>query len=193
MDKKKEILNVAYLLFSEKGYSLSMSEIAQTVHIKTPSIYSHFKSKDQIIELIIKTEIEDCFNTIHNKALQLQDKACKDKLKSILFYVIEYYGENNRIRFWRHISLLQNQKFRKMSKTLIQDCNHCFAEHIKICFDKGIRNKEIKETVSEGQIYLYFAIIQGILNASIFVHENIKDIESYATSVWEAYWDGIKA
>lgn len=192
MDKKNEILNAAYILFSEKGYSLSMSEIAETVNIKAPSIYSHFKSKDEIIELIIKTEIEDCFDTIHKKALKLKDKSCEDKLKNILFYVIEYYAENNRLRFWRHISLLQNKNFRKMSKTLLEDCNHSFAEHIKICFDKGVKAREIKETVSEGQIYLYFAIIQGILNASIFVHDNIKDIRSYATSVWEAYWDGIK-
>lgn len=192
MDKKKEILNAAYILFSEKGYSLSMSEIAESVNIKTPSIYSHFKSKDEIIELIIKTEIENCFDTIHKKTLKLKDKKCEEKLKSILFYAIDYYAQNNRLRFWRHISLLQNKKFKKLSRTLIQDCNHCFAEHIKICFDKGIKAREIKETVSDGSIYLYFTIIQGVLNATLFVHDNVKDIKSYATSVWEAYWDGIK-
>ncbi|MHC1722329.1 MAG: TetR/AcrR family transcriptional regulator [Aminipila sp.] len=192
MDRKNEILNVAYQLFSEKGYSLSMSEIAEAVKLKTPSIYSHFKSKDEIIELIIKTEIEDCFETIHKKALKLRDKKCEEKLKSILFYAIEYYDQGSRLRFWRHISLLQNEKFKKMSRTLIQECNMCFEEHIKICFEKGIKAKEIKETVSEGQIYLYFTIIQGVLNATLFVHDNVKDINAYATSVWEAYWDGIK-
>jgi AcrR family transcriptional regulator len=37
MDKKKEIINAAYVLFSEKGYNLSMSEIVNMEYNKMPS------------------------------------------------------------------------------------------------------------------------------------------------------------
>lgn len=193
MDRKNEILNAAYHLFSEKGYNLSMSEIAEVVKIKTPSLYSHFKSKDEIIELIIKAEIEHCFDTIHKKALKLKDKSCEEKLKSILFYAIEYYDNGSRLSFWRHISLLENQNLRNMSTTLIHERDNCFAENIKICFEKGIKAKEIKDTAIEGKIYLYFSMIQGILDATLFIQENGITPENFASMAWEAYWDGIKA
>ena len=54
MDKKTEILNSAYKHFSKRGYNVSMSDIAKDVGIKTPSLYSHFTSKDEIILIVIE-------------------------------------------------------------------------------------------------------------------------------------------
>ncbi|QHI73837.1 TetR/AcrR family transcriptional regulator [Aminipila terrae] len=192
MDKKNEILHAAYYLFAEKGYALSMSEIAEAVNIKTPSLYSHFKSKDEIIELIIRDQIEHCFDTIEKSTLKLKDKNCEEKLKSILFYVIDYYKKNSRLNFWRHISLLHNKKLKNISKTLIQERDSYISEHIKNCFAAGIKNKEIKDNVSEGQMYLYFSMIQGILNATFYVQKDEITIDDFASLAWEAYWTGIK-
>ena len=58
IDKKQEILDAAFEIFSEKGYHLSLSELAGAEKIKTPSLYSHFASKDEIIELVVRDEIQ---------------------------------------------------------------------------------------------------------------------------------------
>ena len=48
---KQDILEAALGLACEKGLgSLSMSQIAERVHLKKSSLYSHFASKDEIIE-----------------------------------------------------------------------------------------------------------------------------------------------
>ncbi|MBE6033966.1 TetR/AcrR family transcriptional regulator [Aminipila sp.] len=193
MDKKNEILNEAYRLFSQKGYSLSMSEIAKAVHIKTPSLYSHFNSKDEIIETIIKTEIENCFEAVHKIVSDLKDKNCQETLSYIFFHMIDYCKKSSRPYFLRHLSLLQNKKLRQMCTALLQECSDCFAEHIRQCFEKGIREKELKETVNEGQIYLYISMIQGILDSEFFIQDKKFRSKDYAVKVWEAYWDGIKA
>lgn len=193
MDKKSEILNATYHLFSEKGYNLSMSEIAETVKIKTPSLYSHFKSKDEIITLTIKSEVEHCFDTICKKSEKLEGKSCEEKLKYILFYSIDYYKNPSRLRFWRHISLLQNKELRNMSIDLIKDRDMRLLKKLESCFKKGIKEKEIKETVSEGAIYLYFSMIQGILNSILFIQDNGITIEKFTSMAWQSYWDGIKA
>ncbi|WP_312649140.1 TetR/AcrR family transcriptional regulator [Aminipila sp.] len=193
MDKKNQILNAAYELFAEKGYSLSMSEIAEIVKIKTPSLYSHFKSKDEIIEIIIKTEIEHCFDTIHKKAQKLKDKSCEERLKNILFHTIEYCDKGSHLRFWRNMSLLENKELRNMSSTFIQERDNCLVDNINSCFEKGIKDKEIKDTVNEGQVYLYFSMIQGILNSTLLIQDNSISTENFASMAWDAYWDGIKA
>lgn len=54
MTTKERIMHAALSLFSEKGYdAISMSEIAEAVSIKAPSLYKHYKSKNDISQAIL--------------------------------------------------------------------------------------------------------------------------------------------
>ncbi len=54
MNTKKKILEEALLLFSERGYSdVYVSDIAEAVGIKAPSLYKHFKNKQEIFHAIL--------------------------------------------------------------------------------------------------------------------------------------------
>ncbi|MEG0392699.1 MAG: TetR/AcrR family transcriptional regulator [Anaerovoracaceae bacterium] len=51
MTTKEKILEVSLKLFSEKGYSnVFVSEIASAVGIKAPSLYKHYKNKQEIFD-----------------------------------------------------------------------------------------------------------------------------------------------
>ena len=55
MDTKKKILDVALTLFSEKGYgNVFVGHIAEGVGIKAPSLYKHYKSKQDIFDAILE-------------------------------------------------------------------------------------------------------------------------------------------
>lgn len=54
MRTKQRIVDAALSLFSEKGYdAVSVSEIAEAVGIKAPSLYKHFSSKQGIFQAIL--------------------------------------------------------------------------------------------------------------------------------------------
>lgn len=54
MNTKKRILNEALTLFSEKGYgNVYVAQIAEAVGIKAPSLYKHYKSKQDIFNAIL--------------------------------------------------------------------------------------------------------------------------------------------
>ncbi len=54
MNTKKKILDVALTLFSERGYgNVFVSHIAEGVGIKAPSLYKHYKSKQDIFDAIL--------------------------------------------------------------------------------------------------------------------------------------------
>lgn len=51
---KERILDAAIELFSKKGYDgVGVDEIAETIGMKGPSLYRHFKGKEAILEAII--------------------------------------------------------------------------------------------------------------------------------------------
>lgn len=54
MNTKKKILDEALTLFSEKGYAnVFVADIAEAVGIKAPSLYKHYKSKQDIFNAIL--------------------------------------------------------------------------------------------------------------------------------------------
>ena len=55
MNTKKRILDAALTLFAEKGYAnVFVAEIAGAVGIKAPSLYKHYKSKQDIFDAILQ-------------------------------------------------------------------------------------------------------------------------------------------
>lgn len=55
MDTKQKILNEALTLFSKKGYSdVYVGDIAKAVGIKAPSLYKHYKNKQEIFNSCIE-------------------------------------------------------------------------------------------------------------------------------------------
>ena len=54
MTTRDKILNEALTLFAENGYDgTSVEEIAEKVGIKAPSLYNHFKGKEDILNALI--------------------------------------------------------------------------------------------------------------------------------------------
>lgn len=55
MNTKKKIIEEALVLFSERGYSdVYVGDIAKAVGIKAPSLYKHYKNKQEIFEAILE-------------------------------------------------------------------------------------------------------------------------------------------
>lgn len=63
MNTKQRIIENALILFSEKGYeAVTVANIAEAVGIKAPSLYKHFKSKQDIFESIL-AELQSRYET----------------------------------------------------------------------------------------------------------------------------------
>lgn len=62
---KQKILDAALDLFSQKGFNaVSLEEIAQTVGIKAPSLYKHYKSKKDIFSACL-SGLKDHYDESH--------------------------------------------------------------------------------------------------------------------------------
>ena len=73
---KKEILEAALRLFSEKGfYNVSVQEIAEASEFGIGTLYSFFESKEALFEELIN----DTSELIVNELLQVLDSSCNER------------------------------------------------------------------------------------------------------------------
>lgn len=189
MDKKQEILKAAFNIFCKKGYHLSVSELASEVKIKTPSLYSHFESKDEIIEMVVRDEIQRYYDCLTERMLEVEDLRCKEAMKILYNFVIEYFSKEKRLRFWRAIPFIPNQQLNRICGQLILEKDTIFKQQIQKCFAKGQDNGEIRSNASPGALKLYFCMIQGVLDGMLLYSKELND--NNADELFEAFWDGI--
>lgn len=192
MSKRDEIIDIMFFHFAEKGYNASMSDLAKLAKIKVPSIYSHFSSKDEIILLVIEKEIENYYqflNQIINHSID-KNANCKETLETIYFSVIEYFKCDNRLRFWKHISLINNSELRKKCKKIIASYEKDNGSLYRSVFENGVKNMEITGENLQGTMYLYLALIRGTLDVAFISEDVVLSIDDFAKMSWKAYWEG---
>ncbi len=78
-DTKKRIIDAALILFSQKGYdATSMGEIADKVGIKAPSLYVHFRSKQDLFHSMVevmRTYFWDTYPSLHTNKESVAEEA----------------------------------------------------------------------------------------------------------------------
>lgn len=74
MDTKQRILRESLRLFSQKGFdAVSVEQIADAVGIKAPSLYKHYKGKQDIFNAIFEETSSRYTEFTEQLALQVQD------------------------------------------------------------------------------------------------------------------------
>lgn len=187
--KKEEIILATIKLFSEKGYSVTISDISKEVSLKPSSIYSHFENKDQIIFEAFKYEIHSFYNSFFIEIEKNKDKSSEEVLKFIHTYYFDYYKDMKKFKFLNHIYLIPNMEFRDRCISLRLDKDRELLRILKEVFFKGRKNKEIKENNTEENINLYITSLIGNLYISL-LYEN--KTEELFNKNWTAIWDTIK-
>lgn len=177
MDKKTEILDATFSQFCRRGYSVVMSDIAKDVGIKTPSIYSHFSSKDEIILLVVERQIEEYCGFLDTLYANIQQLDWIHKLEKIYFDIIRYFKNADQVRFYKNILLIDQADLRKKCSAKVFDMELFHLSKLESVFPNE----------SEGNALLFLSIIQGALEVELLFYESDDTAEAYITKIWRSY------
>ena len=105
MNKKEEIIYATLELAAEYGLkSLSMSQIAEKVGIKKPSLYNHFESKEALIKEMYELIREKSKENISvNNFDFIKDMSAEDILMAAVLNYKKMVSDENLIRFYKVI------------------------------------------------------------------------------------------
>ena len=143
MSTKEKILDAALTLFAENGYDgTSVEQIANIVGIKAPSLYKHYKGKEDILNALIdsaETRYEEMFGSEKNigRVPQSREEFIKVTMERISFTMRDPIIRKTRM-------LLVQEQFRNerisevTTRHQLDGIQGMFAKIIKGMIDVGI-------------------------------------------------------
>ncbi len=169
-----------------------MSEIAKNVGIKVPSIYNHFSGKDELVWAALELEISEFFKFMDNELMQIEESPSLEKLRQLFYSIIQYFAYQDRIRFWRNMSLISNQELRIKTNELICKMENEMYEKSQVVFSQCLFGQEIKDQEIENMVLFYFLMIKGLLDVMI-THQDVQfELEHYIEKIWTTYFSMIR-
>ena len=147
MSTKEKILDAALTLFAENGYDgTSVEQIAHIVGIKAPSLYKHYKGKEDILNALIdsaEARYEEMFGSEKKigKVPQSQKEFIKVTMERISFTMHDPVIRKTRM-------LLVQEQFRNerisevTTRHQLDGVQRMFAKIIKGMMDEGLVKKD---------------------------------------------------
>lgn len=186
--RRRQIINAARKLIIKRGSEhITVREIAKAVGITEGDIYRHFKSKKDILYLLVE-DIEDTWvgeitraNDEDDSLLEVIDNVLREHISAIerrrgaSFQVIAEIISLGDVRLNKKVSEVMNKYI------------GCLADLLS----RGVKSGEIREDVNlEAAATVLFGIIQGLVNIWALNNYNFDPQEKYE-SLWHIFREAI--
>ncbi|MEH6451429.1 MAG: TetR/AcrR family transcriptional regulator [Psychromonas sp.] len=154
--KRQQILEAAGALFNQLGYAVSMSTIAKQADVSKQTVYSHFKTKDELFERCIK---EKCVANKLESDLCNDLRPIRDVLSDFAFN-FQTMLMDEMAQETLKIAISQRNSHPELSKAYLQAgpkySVQILADYLQMNVDKGTLKLTISATEAAMQLLLMF-------------------------------------
>lgn len=192
MKTKERILNSALSLFSRNGYDgTSMEQIADLVGIKAPSLYKHFKGKEDILNELIsiaESRYEEFFGSDSNigKIPETHEEMIEAQMKRIRFTMSDPMIRMTRIFLVKE--QFRNKKLAEItSKHQIDGLQKMYTRIIEGMMEKGLFRKDDPEFLALELISPVSLLISKADREKEFEKEALELIEKHIRHFCDVY------
>ncbi|MBP1992858.1 TetR/AcrR family transcriptional regulator [Paenibacillus eucommiae] len=186
----KKIRDVALKHFANHGYEgASLADIAADVGIKTPSIYAHYKGKDELFLTVVEyiSACEERF--IIDLFEQLREQPLEHRLHTFLISYQERYEQDLQTKLWLRVSFFPPphlyEQVISQSYSLLDKMEQLFIPLFERAIEEGI----IHPVGAERAVVAYMALTDSVLVEMLYggPERTAKRLEAS----WWLYWRGL--
>jgi AcrR family transcriptional regulator len=202
-ENKSFILDEAEKIFAKKGYTLAtMDEIAEKSQFSKATLYSYFKSKNDIFIAVIY----NCFDQVYKELEKIKEKEkrASEKLKEYIYCVYSFHEQKKNIIKIFFIEIPEmKQIFKIEGKSLFSPASknrvpEIFKKHIagmkKITTEiiqEGVENGEFRKINVRDASHIFGSMIRGF-SFGLMVREKKYSIEKSTDLLHSFFLNGIK-
>lgn len=189
---KEKIKAAALGLFAKNGFAgTTLAEIAQEVGIKTPSIFSHFKGKEELFLVIFREVNWEIVEHVKQLARQPENASVEQKLLSIFQRNCRFFLEDEARSSFLKRTMLFPPEF--LQESIVDGFLHsedALSSILTEVFQQGIESGVLRDERVEKLLAAYYCMMDGIF-LQIHIYGQ-KQMEARMDSIWEHFWLGLK-
>ncbi|TWD93424.1 TetR family transcriptional regulator [Neobacillus bataviensis] len=189
---RDKIIEAALTLFSKNGYEgTSLTEIAKAVGIKKPSIYNHFKSKDEIFLTIYENILWLHVQQVEKLIEDIKGLNAKVQLSQILDLTFQYYIDfEEQSSFLKRSVFFSPENLKEQLHEQFMAAEDAMSAILRTIINKGMENGEIRKGNIDDFIVSYYCLLDGIfIELSYYGVEKMKP---RIVNIWNNFWFGFK-
>lgn len=185
--RRRQIVDIIRTIISSKGIeAVTISEIATRIGTSKTAIYRHFKSKRDILSLLIDN-IEETLMAALDSAMVNEDPV--QNLKSVLLAHLAYARERRETSFIIIMGAMQfsDAVIREKIFQLIRKYLRKIEEILTSAIESGLIKKDINPQISA---IVFLGLIQSTV--TVWSYKNFDFVpKRIHAELWDIYWQGI--
>ncbi|MCZ8515534.1 TetR/AcrR family transcriptional regulator [Paenibacillus filicis] len=184
----------ALRLFAGSGYDgVPLSEIAKEVGIKTPSLYAHFTSKDDLFMAVFEDVLAEHAERLEDLMRRLEGRSVEERLHTILHDTCHtYLLSENHVTFLKRTMLFPPAALKEKLLERFEESEKRLNVLLKQIFQDGLRSGHLRTAESADDLVMsFYCLLDGMFIQQFYYRPD--DWEHRLQTVWRIYWQGLAA
>ena len=191
LERENLILEVAQAVLMEKGYhETSMDEIAAEVGISKGTLYSHFASKEELVQKLLENKLRSLRDVAEQIAQR--DETAEARLTAMMrFMYLDLYGMYFRLIY----SLFNSVEFHALlhagrikEPTLFQS----IANTVMGLFEEGKEAGEFDKSIpTRVMLGIFFSMMSPMAYKRLVVVDSVCSPQELVEDIWRVFFRGI--
>ncbi|MGF7049036.1 AcrR family transcriptional regulator [Paenibacillus sp. DS2015] len=190
MTSKQKIQKVALAHFAKDGFEgTSLRKVAEEVGIRKPSIYAHFKGKDDLFLEVLKLALVEEKHRIKRYFLNNRHQELAMQLKGLLYFLQEEYALEGESKFVLRMSFFPPTHLYDEVMQLVYPFLESLEDSLAKLLAQTSEQNDLMLYSTKNIAIAYMTLIDGITIEIIY--GGFSKSEKRIEAAWPIFWAGI--
>lgn len=187
MDLRKEILEAAWKLFQEKGYTATtVNEIIEHAHTSKGGFYYYFKAKDELLN-----SLYHFFDREYQKYYESMDQSQNHILQLKLLNQYVFYFIEGNVKVDLLASLYQSQLAEKQQTNFL-DPERYYLKLVRKLILEGQEKGEIRTDISADELVKHILLVERGIIMDWCVENGTYSLGYFGAHSFDLYMEFLK-
>ncbi|ONG96635.1 TetR/AcrR family transcriptional regulator [Bacillus cereus] len=181
---------VALSHFARYGYEgTSLANIAQEVGIKKPSIYAHFKGKEELYFICLESALQKDLQSFTGDIEKFSNSSTEELLLQLLKGYAKRFGKSEESMFWLRTSYFPPDAFREQ---IINKANVHIENVGKLLFPvfkRASERDELHNIEVKDALEAFLCLLDGLMVELLYA--GLNRFETRLDASWKVFWRGL--
>lgn len=184
------IHDVALSLFASHGYEgTSLSQLAEAVGIRKPSLYNHIESKEALFMSLVDQVEQAFFQELDDSVAAHADAPVETRVYALVGALSRFILEADQGTFHKRYLLFPPRTLRDSVREITQRSEARIDVALRLFYAQGIKEGVFHKLTEREFLDVFYVLVDGLFTERFLYSSD--EYDRRVQSVWPFFWAGL--